>query len=396
MASTPLEDDAFILALTDDDPAELYENAPCGYLSTLPDGTIVKVNRTFLTWTGYTRDDIVGRRRFQELLRVGDRIFYETHLAPLLRLQGRVREVAVELVASGGMVLPVLVNSVVKTDQDGEPVVVRTAVFDARERRAYEAELVAARNRAEESEVRARALASTLQASLLPPQMPRVPGLDVGGCYRPAGDGTEVGGDFYDIFDTGRGTWGAVLGDVCGKGAAAAAATALARYTIRAAAAATPSPATALRAAHEALVRHDPERFCTAVLMTVAVDAGALLTVASAGHPLPLLRGADGAVETVGEAGSILGMLSEHDTSDVTVPLRPGDAVLLYTDGIVEARRNKEFFGEGRLRDVLAHSVGADAQSIADQVVAAAVDFQSGVTRDDIAVIVVAAAESAG
>ncbi len=158
MADRPLEDDAFILALTDDDPAELYENAPCGYLSTLPDGTIVKVNRTFLTWTGYGRDDIVGRRRFQELLRVGDRIFYETHLAPLLRLQGRVREVAVELVASGGIVLPVLVNSVVKTDQDGEPVVVRTAVFDARERRAYEEELVAARNRAEESEVRARAL----------------------------------------------------------------------------------------------------------------------------------------------------------------------------------------------------------------------------------------------
>lgn len=394
MASAPSEDDAFILALTDDDPAELYENAPCGYLSTLPDGTIVKVNRTFLTWTGYTRDDIVGRRRFQELLRVGDRIFYETHFAPLLRLQGRVREIAVELVASGGTVLPVLVNSVVKTNQAGEALVVRTAVFDARERRAYEAELVAARTRAEESELRSRALASTLQSSLLPPEMPRIPGLDVGGCYRPAGDGTEVGGDFYDIFDTGRGTWGAVIGDVCGKGAAAAAATALARYTIRAAAAATPSPVTALRAAHEALVRHDPERFCTAVLMTVAVDGGALLTVASAGHPLPLLRRADGAVETVGEAGSILGMLVEHDTSEVEVALRPGDAVILYTDGIVEARRNKEFFGEGRLSDVLAQLGGAEAQTIADRVVAAALDFQSGIARDDIAVVVVAAPAS--
>src|SRR3712207_5899017 len=90
--------DAFYAALVEDDPAELYDAAPCGYLSALPDGTIVKVNGTFLTWTGYDRSELVGRRRFQQLLPPGDRIFYETHFAPALRMQGSVREIAADLV----------------------------------------------------------------------------------------------------------------------------------------------------------------------------------------------------------------------------------------------------------------------------------------------------------
>jgi len=92
---TPVSHDdaraAFYSALADDDPAELYDNAPCGYLSALPDGTIIKANATFLTWTGYERDKLVGRRRFQELLATGDRIFYETHAAPMLFMQGMLR-----------------------------------------------------------------------------------------------------------------------------------------------------------------------------------------------------------------------------------------------------------------------------------------------------------------
>src|SRR6188768_2166196 len=92
--------DAFYAALLEDDVEELYDNAPCAYLSTRPDGTIVKINRTMLRWTGYRSDDLLATRRFQELLPPGDRIFYETHVQPLLHLQGQAREIAVELICS--------------------------------------------------------------------------------------------------------------------------------------------------------------------------------------------------------------------------------------------------------------------------------------------------------
>ena len=135
------------MALFDESAEDLYENAPCGYLSAAPDGTIVRVNETFLRWTGHAREELVGIRRFQDLLTVGGRIFHETHYAPLLRMQGHVREIAVDIVAADGRRLPVLLNSVLLSDEAGVPKVVRTTVFDARERQSYERELVAARDR---------------------------------------------------------------------------------------------------------------------------------------------------------------------------------------------------------------------------------------------------------
>src|SRR5215216_7629355 len=108
---------------------DLYENAPCGYLSTSPDGTIARVNETFLSWTGYRRDELVGARRLQELLSPGGRIYHETHYAPLLRMQGAVREIAVEIVRADGTRLPALINSVLRTDDEGRPQLVRTTVF---------------------------------------------------------------------------------------------------------------------------------------------------------------------------------------------------------------------------------------------------------------------------
>ena len=126
-----LTTEAFLDALLDDDVEALYENAPCGYLSTSPDGTVIKVNQTLLTWTGHERSSIVGRKRFADLLSAGGRIFYETHIAPLLRMQDRVREIAVELPCTDGRRLPVLINAVMKRDDRGEPQVVRIAVFDA-------------------------------------------------------------------------------------------------------------------------------------------------------------------------------------------------------------------------------------------------------------------------
>jgi PAS domain S-box-containing protein len=131
----------------DESAEELFENAPCGYLSAAPDGTLIRVNTTFLRWTGYRREDLVGVKRFQDLLSVGGRIYHETHYAPMLQMQGSVREIAVDVVGANGDRLPVLVNSVLVRDKDGAPQVVRTTVFDATERKRYERELLAARDR---------------------------------------------------------------------------------------------------------------------------------------------------------------------------------------------------------------------------------------------------------
>ena len=142
----------------DEDPDDLYEHAPCGYLTTLPDGTIVKVNQTFLTWTGYQRGDLIGHRRFRDLLSVGGQIYHETHYAPLLSMQNEVHELAFDVVCADGRTLPTLVNSMLRRGPGQEPRAIRTTVFDATERRGYERELLNARRRAEDSERRIRVL----------------------------------------------------------------------------------------------------------------------------------------------------------------------------------------------------------------------------------------------
>jgi serine/threonine-protein kinase RsbW len=126
---------------------DLYEHAPCGYLSTDPDWLILRVNQTFLEWTGYREEELVGVKRFPELLTVGGRIYHETHCAPLLRMQDTIREIAGDVVCADGRRLPTLFNSVLKRDADGEPLLIRTTIFDASDRRRYEQELLAARDR---------------------------------------------------------------------------------------------------------------------------------------------------------------------------------------------------------------------------------------------------------
>jgi serine/threonine-protein kinase RsbW len=143
--------------LLEDDPADLYENAPCGYLSTLPDGTIVKVNRTFCAWTGRAPEELL-RTKLRDVLSVGGQVFHDTHLAPLLRMQGAVREVALDVVRLDGSLLPCLVNAVELRDESGAPLMVRATLFEATARRRYERDILAARRAAEESEARSRVL----------------------------------------------------------------------------------------------------------------------------------------------------------------------------------------------------------------------------------------------
>ena len=395
MRSTPSSEvdggdalERFYEALLDDDAAELYERAPCGYLSTTPDGTIIKVNGTFLTLTGYDRPDLVGKRMFVDLLSAGGRIYHETHYAPMLQMQGRAREIALELVRADGSRLPTLVNSVLERDDEGEPCVIRSAVFDATERREYERELLRAKERAEDSERRTMLLARTLQQTLIPPSPPDIPGLDIAAAYRPAGTGAEVGGDFYDVFEVSEGDWVVAIGDVRGKGAEAAVVTALARYTIRAAAVRQPSPAQVLSTVNEMLCRDGTDRFCTAAVIRLReADHVWTATISVGGHPLPL-RWSGGDVHQVGRAGQLLGVFSEPRLHDVTLGLEPSEALVLYTDGVTEGRRGGDFFGDERLRRSIAEHSGS-AAGITDGVVADVLAFQAGNARDDIAVVAV-------
>ncbi|MTE19615.1 SpoIIE family protein phosphatase [Streptomyces sp. TRM43335] len=306
------------------------------------DGKIAKVNTTLLTWLGRTRDELVGRRYFSDLLTVGGRLYHETHFAPLLRMQGHIGGIALEMKAADGTRLPVLVTSTVKTTSDGRPLLIRTTVFDARDRRAYERELLRARREAERERERVQRLATTLQRSLLPPTLPDVPGIELASHYHTAST-DEVGGDFYDVFPLADGRWGLFLGDVSGKGAGAAAVTSLTRYTLRAASVYDPDPVrvlTNLNTVLEHEFRGTDPRHCTVVFgLLTPGETGCSLTLASGGHPPALLLRSDGtAEELTTPGGQLVGALPEARFATTTARLGPGDTVVLYTDGLIEAR----------------------------------------------------------
>lgn len=378
--------EAFHEALLDDDPTALYDKAPCGYLSTAPDGGIVKVNATFLTWTGYTAGDLVGHGRLAELLTPGGRVYFETHVSPMLHSSGQVGEIALDLLVAGGGRMPVLLNAMLERDLDGEPRIVRYAIFDATERRRYEQELLLAKERAERSEGRAVRLAQTLQQTLIPPTLPSIPGLEVVAAYRPAGLGDEVGGDFYDVFQVAEGEWVAVLGDVCGKGAEAAVVTALVRHSVRALAVSEHSPRALLHQLNAILLASESDRFCTAAVLRLRLGAdGWEVTASSGGHPLPLLLRPGSAPEPFGAFGTFVGAFEEAHFDETTTILTAGESLFLHTDGVTEARRGQEFFGEERLRKALDEP--ATRQELVDGVRDQALAFQHDLPRDDIALL---------
>lgn len=382
---TDATEERLLFALLEDDPKELYEHAPCGYLSTSPDGSIVRANATFCSWVGLPPQRLIGTH-FQELLGRGDQIYYETHVDPLLRMQGQVREIALELVV-GDRRLPVIASAVAKRDDTGEHLLTRVVLIDARERRAYEQELLDARQAAEASEARAQTLARTLQQSLLPPQIPLPPGLDIGAAYRPAGDGSIVGGDFFDVFEQADGSVVLLLGDVSGKGPRAATLAALARDTVRTEAMRRRDPAAMLRTVGEAFLRYHPDDFCTATITLVSPPPRTQAVIATGGHYLPLRRSPDGSVSSVGSKGRILGILPDPEIGSCTVGIGPSEIFAIFTDGIVEARRDEDVVASGTL-DVFEQATSRTAQEIAEALAGAAVQMQDGNPRDDIAVLV--------
>jgi serine phosphatase RsbU (regulator of sigma subunit) len=239
-------------------------------------------------------------------------------------------------------------------------------------------------------------IARTLQQSLLPVELPEIPGIETAARFRPTGEGNEVGGDFYDVFETGNRGWTIVMGDVCGKGPDAAAVTALARYTLRAAAMRDRLPSRSLAVLNEALLRQrDDRRFCTvAYAYLEKLDRGARVGISTGGHPLPLLLRVDGTVEPVGAPGTLLGVVPDPDLEDRAVTLEPGDSLVFFTDGVIESRANSSgVLDERRLGELMATCAGSGPDAIAQRIEEAAVMSQNGRPRDDIAVLVLRVAE---
>lgn len=238
-------------------------------------------------------------------------------------------------------------------------------------------------------------VAQTLQRSLLPPLLPSIPGVDIGARYEPTGGDNEVGGDFYDVFRTGRKRWAIVIGDVCGKGADAAAMTGLARYTLRTAAMQRRQPRLILRLLNEMLLEEgSDERFCTVCLGILQPEpGGATLTFSTGGHPLPLVLRSDGKVEHPGTPGTLLGLLDEVDLDDRVVDLKTGDLVLFYTDGVVDAEGPNGELGLSGLVDALKGCAGRNAAEVAAAIGDAVLERSQYEPSDDLALLVVKISE---
>jgi serine phosphatase RsbU (regulator of sigma subunit) len=236
-------------------------------------------------------------------------------------------------------------------------------------------------------------IASVLQHSLLPRSLPKIAGFDGSSRFLPAGEAYEVGGDFYDVFRSGSGTWTAVIGDVCGKGPEAASLTALARYTVRTASSPDSPPSEILRTLHDSISAERADmRFCTAALARIQAPANgngtAHVTVALGGHPLPLVLRKDGQVDSIGEPGTLLGALPSPVIADTDATLAVGDTLVLYTDGVLDVRDRNQRDDPEWLTQELSRSVGKSADEIADQITKAAVERHGGEPRDDIAILV--------
>jgi PAS domain S-box-containing protein len=236
-------------------------------------------------------------------------------------------------------------------------------------------------------------IATTLQRSLLPPRLPELPGLTIAARFRAAGEATDVGGDFYDIFPV-RDGWMVVIGDVTGKGPDAAAITSMARYTMRTAAAYEPDPGAVLARLNQALAADtESRRLCTAVCIRLDEREGrTVATIASAGHPPPLhVRQAGAEPQAVDAQGPLLGAFEDETWPARAVPLAPGDSLVMYTDGVTDATGEDGRFGLERLVGMLRGANGLGADDIASRIDEALRAFQVGAQRDDVALLVIQA-----
>lgn len=348
---------------------ELRASAPIDPHGPHPVAEVIRTGQT-LELDRLTDNDIDGittRERERELLRT-----YRFRSCIVLPLGAR------------GAVLGALTLWIMRPDKTFDDTARRTA-----KRLADRAALALDNARLHEQQSH---IASVLQHSLLPRSLPEINGFEASSRFLAAGEAYEVGGDFYDVFRSGSGTWTAVIGDVCGKGPEAASLTALARYTVRTASSPDNSPSQVLRTLHDSISSERADlRFCTAALARIQTPSNgrgsAHLTVALGGHPLPLILRKNGRVESVGEPGTLLGALPSPVLADADATLAVGDSLILYTDGMLDVRdRSRD--DPDWLPKELGKAAGKSADQIAERLAQAAIKRHGGQPRDDIAVLV--------
>nr|WP_030362865.1 SpoIIE family protein phosphatase [Streptomyces alboflavus] len=234
------------------------------------------------------------------------------------------------------------------------------------------------------------AISQSLQRSLLPPGLPQVPGVEVEVIYRAAGEGNEVGGDFYDLFPIRDGAYGFAIGDVCGTGPEAAAVTGLARHALRLLAReGFGGPAVLERLNAAILDEGARSRFLTLLYgeLWPQEDGSAVLKIVCAGHPLPLRLRQDGTVEPYAEPQPLLGVMDDLELYEQTVTLDPGDVLLCVTDGVTERREGTRMLGDDGLADVLTTCTGLTAGAVAARIMRAVERFASDAPSDDMAIL---------
>ena len=239
-------------------------------------------------------------------------------------------------------------------------------------------------------------VARVLQASLMPPSLPSVPGVELAARYVAFGAGAEVGGDFYDVFNAGRGAWVFALGDVCGRGPEAAVVTGSIRHSLRSAALEIRHPGKLLGVANEVLLHESNEAHLFATVLCGIMrphSSGVRVALANAGHPPPVVVRVDGTVETPRNDDIVIGLFSDQAWSSRNLVLHHGDVLLAYTDGISEARRAGELFGEARVAEVLARVRTRPVEEIADRVIAEVRAFAGHEPSDDLALVAMRATE---
>jgi sigma-B regulation protein RsbU (phosphoserine phosphatase) len=378
--------------VTDRSVENFWNSAPSGHVAAQPDGRIIRVNATLARWLGYEPNTFCGRV-FTDFLTVAGRILYDTHFGPLLHMGGDLNGVAVDVVTADGTRLPMFLTANVTSGADGTPELLQITVVDASDRRAYEIELLQARQQAQTEQDRARVFAETLRRSLLPPLLSPPDGLEAADYYFTASD-DDVGGDFYDLFPLTRTTWGFFLGDVAGKGVDAAVVTGLIRYTLRAAAVFDDDPVQVLHNLNTVInqkLRDARHRFSTVIYGKMTqCDNGFDVELASGGHPPPLLFYADGSsyyADSMG--GQAVGITAEPHFIACRLRLGPGDTLMLYTDGLTEASTG---IGQERYDDegALLRFARANAPTSASAIVDAARLLLEGLgdgVQDDVAVL---------
>ncbi|MCD9145624.1 SpoIIE family protein phosphatase [Streptomyces albireticuli] len=234
------------------------------------------------------------------------------------------------------------------------------------------------------------AISQSLQRSLLPPELPLVPGVEVDVIYRAAGEGNEVGGDFYDLFPIRDGAYGFAIGDVCGTGPEAAAVTGLARHALRLLAREGYGGPAVLERLNAAILDEGARsRFLTLLYgeLWPQEDGSAILKVVCAGHPLPLRLRPDGGVEAAADPQPLLGVMEDLELYEQTVALDPGDVLLCVTDGVTERREGTRMLGDDGLADVLTTCTGLTAGAVTARILRAVERFAAEPASDDMAIL---------